>query len=137
MVEDVKLSVTTVVHFIVILLIIGIFIYFVIKSTTETTPTTPKNGDTGVNAKLNPEIIKKDIFIDITNRNNYIWHDVKVIANEYYSCFESNTLAANEKITVNTLDCKDSTGNPLIGIKVALQSLKITSKEGAATYLVQ
>jgi len=82
-------------------------------------------------AKLEPEItIINQLLVDITNRNDYDWHNMKVVANDYYVCIEGMSLESGMKWTLETYGCKDSQGRGGIGISQSLEKIEITTDEG-------
>lgn len=64
--------------------------------------------------------------INIINRNDYTWTNMKVIANDYYACVEEMTLEPNEKWTLQTLGCLGVMG-PL------LEKIEIITDQGSQT----
>jgi len=115
-------------YWLLILLILFLFFYFIGKS--------PSNEDSNSNklASLQAEInIVNEMMIDIINRNTYEWTNVKIVANDYYTCIEGMTLEPNRQFDLKTYQCKDSQGQGSIGILTPLEKIKIITDEGSKT----
>lgn len=65
----------------------------------------------------------------VINRNNYDWHNVIITVNDYYSCWERDTLKPTESILISAVTCNQFALNNQI-----VESILIESDEGVARY---
>lgn len=65
----------------------------------------------------------------VINRNDYVWHNIKITVNDYYSCWERETLEPEDFIYVEALIC-----NQFAVQNQRVESVEITADEGSAKY---
>ncbi len=77
-----------------------------------------------------------EMMVEIVNRNDYEWTNIKVLANDYYNCIEGMSLGSNEKWTLKTHWCEDVQGGGGIGITKSLEKIEIVSDQGSDVFFV-
>jgi len=120
---------------IVVALIVLLFLFGIWNNSKEDKKT---NSDAQKYERLEAEVnIMNELMVDIVNRNDYEWTNMKVIANDYYTCIEGMNLKPNEKWTLKTYWCKDSQGNGGIGTLTSLEKIDLICDEGSKTFIVE
>lgn len=87
------------------------------------------NSDSSQNlAKFEPELTSLGGSLTtykVINRNDYAWHNVEIIVNDYYSCWSRAVVESGESITISAATCNDFAVN-----YNSVNSLLIEADEG-------
>lgn len=97
----------------------------------------PQTGNVNNNVQLNAAVspIGNDYSYSITNENNYIWHNVNIVIDDYYSCNGPVGLGPGGKVIISGPTCEDSHGNP--DFNQIIKSMNITADEGSEYFTKQ
>lgn len=118
-----------------------IILLIVISSNNSNTSThEASSNQPAENIKLSPfnaeATVMNEMMVNIINRNDYNWTNVKIVANDYYTCIEGTTFESGEQWRLQTYQCKDSQGRGNIGILTPLEKIEIIADQGSQTFVV-
>jgi hypothetical protein len=118
------------------LLFLVIIIVVIHSFSSGNSPTSDVTSPTPLKAEVSP--MGGTLYqYSVTNRNNYPWHNVKIIVDAYYSCNGAlDTLdPGSQTIVILTPACTDSNGNH--DFNQNIQSLKVQADEGSEYFTLQ
>lgn len=75
----------------------------------------------------------------VTNRNDYSWHNVSIVIDEYYTCNKLDILESGKQTSISAFNCKDNNNKVSSNIVYNgyISSMKISADEGSQYYTLQ
>ena len=75
------------------------------------------------------ELGNSGTYLRVINRNDYDWHNVEIIVNDYYSCWDRDVLKPGEIIDVQAVTCNQFFVNQNV-----VSSLIVKADEGQTVF---
>jgi len=74
-------------------------------------------------------------FYDITNRNDYTWHNLTIVIDDYYTCVKNGELEPQASIGIRGMNCGDWFRSHMSN--AVITSIKISTDEGEEYFTLQ